>query len=115
MRLLAYNTRTTTERQYIQDATLLFGDDIMKWRFVCPACGHIASFKDYQNAEVPLDSIAFSCIGRWLPVRQSVFMPNGGPCDYAGGSLFALNPVHIDGHGDFFELDGYETLTHEDK
>jgi len=107
---LAVSNRITTETQYCKDAKLLFGEDMMKWRFICPACGHIASIEDYKNAGTTQGAIAFSCVGRWLPERQTMYTKNGGPCDYAGGGLFMLNPVSIEGKGNFFELDGYESL-----
>ena len=107
MNTLANFKRTTTESQYHEDAIRLFGDDMMKWRFICPACGHIASIEDYKNAGATVGAIAFSCVGRWLPNPQSMYTQSGGPCDYAGGGLFALNPVTIKGKGDFFELEGY--------
>lgn len=73
-----------------------FGEDKRKWRFVCPACGHVASAMDWVNAGAS-DSIAFSCIGRWTGAKREAFTKAGGegPCDYAGGGLFRLNPVQV--------------------
>jgi hypothetical protein len=73
-----------------------FGSDPMQWRFVCPSCGHVASVEDWKNAGAPETAVAFSCIGRWLPNPQSIF-EKPGPCNYAGGGLFGLNPVRIEG------------------
>lgn len=65
--------------------------DPNEWRFVCPVCKHEASVSEYRAAGAPDSAIAFSCIGRWA---------DGVGCDYAGGGLFRLNPVHIDGSED---------------
>lgn len=62
-----------------------FGTDELLWRFVCPACGHVAS-------------VAFSCVGRFLKGSREAFGGKGpGPCNYSGGGLFGLNPVSIKG------------------
>lgn len=75
-----------------------FGPDKMKWRFVCPSCGHVASVEDWKNAGAPEGAVAFSCIGRYTGAGGENFGKlNGGPCNYAGGGLFKLNPVQVDG------------------
>lgn len=87
-------------------AAELFGEDWMKWKFVCPVCGHIASVQDWKDAGAPVQSAAFSCVGRWAgasaavaKAKESAVGPNGirgkGPCNYAGGGLFKLNPVTV--------------------
>lgn len=77
----------------------LYGPDKMKWKFKCPSCGHIQTPEDYKNAGANEGAIAFSCVGRWLPESKGeLFDKNGGPCNYAGGGLFRLNPVSVDGH-----------------
>lgn len=79
----------------------LFGRDRKRWKFVCPACGHVQSVQDYINAGAPHDVIGFSCVGRWLPKQKRAFgdkdVKGNGPCDYAGGGLFRLNPLEVDG------------------
>jgi hypothetical protein len=78
------------------EATRRFGDDFLKWRFVCPACGHIASAADYKAAGAPSRAVAFSCIGRFLPKPRDAFdSKRAGPCNYAGGGLLRLNPVEV--------------------
>ena len=84
-------------------AVELFGEDNMKWKFVCPICGHVASVQDWKDAGAPMQSAAFSCVGRWAGVNPATAKgdigPNGiegkGPCNYAGGGLFKLNPVIV--------------------
>jgi hypothetical protein len=90
-------------------ATELFGDDSLKWKFVCPVCLHVASVQDWKDAGAPMQSAARSCVGRWTGAHPAVIKgtigPNGfpgkGPCNYAGGGLFQLNPISVvdpDGH-----------------
>jgi hypothetical protein len=76
-----------------------FGDKMLDWKFKCPACGHIASVKDYKNAGAETGVVAFSCIGRYLKTEpRRAFGEDGkGPCDYAGGGLIGLNPVEVEG------------------
>lgn len=82
-----------------------FGADQMKWKFKCPACGHVASVQDYKNAGAPATTVAFSCIGRYLQDKpREAFAKKGeGPCNYAGGGLFGLNPIEVDGEH-YFEF-----------
>lgn len=73
-----------------------FGEQMRDWRFVCPACGHTASGEDYKAAGAPMGAIAFSCIGRWREGSRDAFTGSGpGPCNYAGGGMFGLNPVVV--------------------
>ena len=32
------------------EATRRFGPDMLKWRFRCSMCGHVASVQDFKNA-----------------------------------------------------------------
>jgi hypothetical protein len=90
--------RTMTHAEWTAEARRRFGDNSNKWRFVCPVCKHEASVEDWRNADAPDPAIAFSCIGRWLGKSRDAFQSTGkGPCNYAGGGLFKLNPVVVDG------------------
>ncbi len=86
--------RRVTYEEWVIEAEALFGSDALKWRFVCPSCGHVASVQDWKDAGAPEDAVAFSCVGRWLPSRSEGF-GKGAPCNYAGGGLFRLNPVSV--------------------
>ena len=96
-------TAKYTLEEWRAKAAELFGTDFMKWKFVCPVCRHVASVQDWKDAGAPEDAAAFSCIGRWAGVSPRVAKgdigPNGipgeGPCNYAGGGLFKLNPVTV--------------------
>lgn len=88
---------TMTQAEWNQRGEALFGPDRMTWRFACPCCAHVASVRDWMNVGAPEGSIAFSCIGRWkLAAPREAFGGEGpGPCNYAGGGLFAINPVKV--------------------
>jgi hypothetical protein len=42
-------------------------------------------------------------VGRWTGAKREAFSDGQGPCNYAGGGLFKLNPVTVvmdpDEHG----------------
>jgi hypothetical protein len=91
---------------WVAEGERRFGPDRMEWKFVCPACGHIARTADWKEAGAPEGAVAFSCVGRWLPnsgpgraFATANVLPSK-PCDYAGGGLFGLNPLLVE------DLDG---------
>ncbi|MEM9073787.1 MAG: VVA0879 family protein [Myxococcota bacterium] len=87
-----------TRDEWHSKGVRLFGEDQMAWRFKCPACGHVATPADYKDAGAPSSAVAFSCVGRWLSDSKEAFKAGGtGPCTYAGGGLFRMNPVEVDG------------------
>lgn len=89
-----------TQAQWTAEAERRFGPDQMKWRFVCPSCGHVASVQDWKDAKAPEAAVAFSCVGRWKGGDpEKTFMKQGGPCTYAGGGLIGLNPVEVESDG----------------
>ncbi|MDP2730562.1 MAG: VVA0879 family protein [Dehalococcoidales bacterium] len=88
---------TMTKEDWLAKGTKLFGPDMMTWRFVCPACKHIASvedFKKYKDAGASPDSATTRCIGRF-DGHMDVDMGAGQPCNYTGYGLFNLCPVKV--------------------
>lgn len=83
------------------EAKRRFGDDLDQWAFICPACKHVATIGDWKKAGAPQGTWAFSCVGRFLPKQRKAFEEKGaGPCNYAGGGLFKLNPVVVVSNGE---------------
>lgn len=41
------------------EATRRFGPDMLKWRFRCPMCGHVASVQDFKDAGAKSPSCAY--------------------------------------------------------
>lgn len=88
-------TTTMTHSEWVAEGRRRFGDDSSAWRFVCPACGHVASPIDWKAAGATPGAVAFSCVGRWLAEQRDAFGKGKGPCNYAGGGLFGLNPTTV--------------------
>lgn len=86
-----------TRTDWIAEGERRFGPDPMRWKFACPACGHVAAVADWKAAGAPEEAVAFSCVGRYQtnPPRAAFGGKGPGPCDYAGGGLFRLNPQPV--------------------
>lgn len=96
--------RTVTLVEWEEQGKKLFGPNKLDWKFTCPLCGYVASVQDWKDAGAAEGEVAFSCIGRRLENKRDAFGGDGpGPCNYAGGGLFKMNPVIVDGTG-YFEF-----------
>jgi hypothetical protein len=89
-----------TKEEWEKEGENLFGADRLKWRLECPSCGHIASAEDYRRAGAPISCVGFSCLGRWMEKKNNAFprKKHGKGCNYAGGGLFQIHPLLVDGH-----------------
>jgi hypothetical protein len=79
---------------WLNEAVERFGKTHAAWKFVCPICGYVQSVSECKKAGMEPGAIAFSCIGRWKGAG-AYDGTGGGPCNYAGGGLFRLNPVEV--------------------
>lgn len=88
-----------THDEWMAEGRRRFGEDTMQWRFVCPSCGHEASVQDWKDAGAPVAAAGFSCVGRWIEGARRAFDDTAGPgpCNYAGGGLFKINPIVVGG------------------
>jgi hypothetical protein len=85
-----------TKQEWEAEGTRLFGPDKLQWQFKCPVCGFVASVQDWKDAGAGEGAVAFSCIGRHKKKARKAFEECGpGPCNYAGGGLFRMNPVSV--------------------
>jgi len=84
-----------TEDELLDLGVKLYGPDKKQWKFKCPSCGYVAKVQDWLDHEGGENMIAFSCIGRLTGSKQELGSKEGGPCNYAGGGLFQLNPIEI--------------------
>lgn len=95
---MAEQVRITHEAWKAQ-ARERFGDDPMKWRFVCPSCGYVAAVEDWKKAGAPEGAVAFSCVGRYTgdqkAAADAAFRHAGGPCNYTSGGLFCINSLIV--------------------
>lgn len=88
--------REITFEQWQKEGIEKFGEDQMKWAFVCPSCDYVATVQDWKNAGAKEDEVGFSCVGRHLDAGdEHTFRRDGGPCNYAGDGLFKLNPIRV--------------------
>lgn len=86
-----------TIAEWYAEAERRFGKTVDNWRFVCPVCAYEQSVGQCKAAGLAQNSVAFSCVGRAYqgPVRKAFGGTGAGPCDYAGGGLFKLNPQPV--------------------
>lgn len=86
--------RHLTHAAWLTEAKERFGPDPDLWAFACPSCGHVSTIRDWKNSGAGEGEFAFSCVGRALGAKAELGTKRG-PCNYAGGGLFRLNPVHV--------------------
>lgn len=94
---------TMTKEEWHAKGKDLFGDDLFKWRFVCPGCGHVQSIEDFRrhkDAGATPESARCECIGRYTAGKSWANdnpRKTGGPCDYAGYGLLNICPIKVIG------------------
>ena len=86
------------------EGTRRFGVDRLRWRFLCPACGHsqaVEDFRPFKSEGVTADTARFNCIGRYVGPKRKAFGGTGpGPCDFTGGGLLDIRPwMVVDSEG----------------
>ena len=83
-----------THAEFLAEGGRRFGPDMRQWRFVCPSCGYEQTVAQCLKAGMPESAVGFSCIGRWTGALAQ-FGERPGPCNYAGGGLFAIKPLIV--------------------
>jgi len=90
---------TITLDHWLAEGERRFGTDKLKWKFVCPGCGHVQAvedFRPYKDQGATAESAYFNCIGRYGPAKRDWLGGEGsGPCNYTSGGLFDIRPVTI--------------------
>lgn len=82
--------RVMTEQEWLNEGKNRFGEDFMKWRFVCPMCGHTASIQEFKDAGADDPNLAFQeCIGRYLG-KGSPKEGDSSGCNWAAYGLFGI-------------------------
>jgi hypothetical protein len=86
--------------EWLAEGERRFGPDQIKWRFKCPACGHVQAVEDFRpfksQGGVTAETARFNCIGRYAGAKRRAFGDDGpGPCDYTSGGLLDLRPVIV--------------------
>ncbi|MGA5208987.1 VVA0879 family protein [Streptomyces pseudogriseolus] len=94
--------RTLTQDELLAEARARFGDDPMKWAFLCPSCGDVATGQDFAEAlaehprthhrtgdpVIASGLIGQECIGRTLGALDKRQTYTGRGCDWAAYGLF---------------------------
>jgi hypothetical protein len=83
-------TRTLTQAELINEATLAFGANPMEWAFRCPTCGDVATAEDLRGAGGSPARIGQECIGRYLGALKPSDVDRVRPargCDYVAYGL----------------------------
>ncbi len=92
-------TRRITLEEWLAEGERRFGKDVLKWKFMCPACEHVQSaehFRQYKAQGATPETARFNCIGRYAGAMRRAFGGQGpGPCDYTSGGLFDIRPVTV--------------------
>jgi hypothetical protein len=89
-----------TEAEWMKKGKELFGEDMLKWRFVCPGCGCIQSvedFRQYKDKGADPSSAYCECLGRYIGGSSWMYdkRKKGVRCDYAGYGLLRISPVTV--------------------
>ena len=64
----------------------LYGDDIENWKFKCPACGRIASGKEFKEIGATPDDMYQCCISRFK---------NDSDCKWCAWGLFDICKIRV--------------------
>lgn len=76
-----------TLSQWLEEGKKLFGEDYTKWKFKCPACGHVQSVQDFIDIAIDGNNAYSECIGRYTGKGSPVKGDTSG-CNWAAYGLF---------------------------
>jgi hypothetical protein len=99
----ATDYRKLTQAELLAEARTRFGDDPLKWAFICPSCGDIANGTDFSQAlaerprtnragetVIASDVVGQECIGRTLgALEKSDDEYTGRGCTWTAYGLFS--------------------------
>lgn len=82
-----------TLKEWLKRGKELYGEDYSKWKFVCPACGHISKGEDFKAFGADINDAYVECIGRVNGKAESGLNfkegdDNSNGCDWAAYGLF---------------------------
>ena len=89
-----------TKAEWLVKGKELFGEDMLKWRFVCPGCGctqSIEDFRPFKEQGATPDSATCKCLGRyaggssWMNDKRKP----GVRCDYTAYGLLNIAPLTV--------------------
>jgi hypothetical protein len=74
--------------EWRNEATKLFGENVLDWKFKCPACGHVASIGDFKEHGGDPNDAYQKCIGRVNGEGTKNQTDLGDGCNWAAFGLF---------------------------
>lgn len=78
------------QSEWMEEGKKRFGEDFMKWKFVCPMCGHVASIQDFKDVGASSPNVAYQeCIGRYTG-KGSPKEGDSSGCNWAAYGLFGI-------------------------
>lgn len=79
-----------TQKEWMEEGKKRFGEDIMKWKFKCPMCGHVASIQEFKDAGAEDPNCAYTeCLGRYTG-KGSPQKGDSSGCNWAAYGLFGI-------------------------
>lgn len=88
-----------TLAEWMAEGKRRFGNDQLRWKFVCPACSHVQAvedFRPFKDKGAQAADANFNCIGRFSGSTRRAFEDEGpGPCNYTSGGLFNISPILV--------------------
>ena len=90
-----------------------FGNDFMKWRFVCPMCGHIASVEEFKAVGASSPNDAFQCcLGRFTGKGAPKEGDSSG-CNWTVNGLFKVGGASVVHNGNEILIFDYAPVSKE--
>lgn len=95
--------KTMELKEWKETGKELYGEEPINWKWECPACGHVASAKEFDEFGEDPSRAYQNCIGRVNGKGTSNGEDNGYGCNWAAYGLFGtlgkgINIVTEDGH-----------------
>ena len=92
--------KTYNLEEWKTEGKIRFGENIMKWKFKCPMCGHITSIQEFKDAGAKSPDCAYSeCIGRYTG-KGSPKEGDSSGCNWCNYGFFGIphGGILVDGH-----------------
>ena len=81
--------RRMTQAELVAEARDRFGEDPLRWAFVCPTCKDVATAQDFKDADADPQRVGQECIGRSLGCLNGAQKGwTGRGCDWTAYGLF---------------------------
>lgn len=77
-----------TYSEWMEEGKKRFGKNFENWKFICPACGHIQSVKDFLDLELDPNDAFRDCIGRHNGNMKPAGENNQFGCNWCAYGLF---------------------------